>query len=309
MKSYSNIARLLYNSNWLILPSVHNSLVSQFVTIAKGSKRKATKGITPLDFNDEDYDEDDADSIDEDGITPIDRQNIDDVDADNDGDNDRDVVYTDPTSVIYVDGIIGKHLSSMETACGGVDLDDVCKQLKLASSDSNCKNIVLYFNTPGGTVTGVPEASALIKEIASSKPIYGYADNLCASAGMWLASQCTAFYVAPSATVGSIGVYNLCLDESLALADDGIKVNAFSAGKYKLSGASFKPMNDEEKAMFQADVDGIYAQFKLAFDGKNVADDDMQGQIFNGLEAVNKNLANGTLNCLDDILSILATTN
>lgn len=226
---------------------------------------------------------------------------------DNDSDSISLVSTPSNTALISIDGVIGKHLSMLETQCGGVDLDSVTSQLIAARDDTNIEYVVLYFNTPGGSVTGVAELGQLISDIANTKDVIGYADCMCASAGMWLASQCNAFYVAPSAQIGSIGVYCLLLDESVALANEGVKVNAISAGKYKLSGASFQPLTDDERAMFQSDIDKTYSAFKSAVLLKrDVADDDMQGQVFDGEVAVEKNLADGTLNSITDLMTLIS---
>lgn len=276
MKSLYRISNALYNQQWLILPTVHNSMVNQLESYMEGK----IKGISKADLLDDTGEED----------------------------NDVETSYKNGnTTVICVDGIIGKHLSSLDTMCGGVDVDTVSAQLKDALEDGNCNQIVMYFNTPGGTVTGVPELAQLISQVNKVKQVFGFADSLCCSAGMWLASQCGTFYCSPSATVGSIGVYSLLLDESRALDKEGITVNAISAGKYKLSGASFRPLTDEEKAMFQADVDKTYSQFKAAVTtNRDISDDVMQGQTFDGEDAVDNNLADGTLNSLEDLLGILS---
>jgi ClpP class serine protease len=48
---------------------------------------------------------------------------------------------------------------------------------------------VMLGDTPGGTVDGTPEFAVAIKN--SPKPVGWFADNLTASAGLWLASQCS----------------------------------------------------------------------------------------------------------------------
>jgi protease-4 len=209
-------------------------------------------------------------------------------------------------TIIVVDGIIGKHLGMLEVECGGCDLDTVSEQLDEAADDANIETIIMYFNTPGGTVCGVPELAAKIDEVTKKKKCIAYTDVLCASAGYYLASQCTAVFASPSSTIGSIGVYSIYLDETRAIEDAGIKVNAISAGKYKLTGASFKPMTDEERAMIQSDVDKIYNEFKLAVTSKReVVDDDMQGQVFDGVTAVSKNLVDGTVTSLKELVTFL----
>jgi capsid assembly protease len=265
------IENALFNQVWCIMPTVHNAMVKQLQSHYAKDVR--------------------ADLFDDSGEL----------------DDDKSLSIDVPSNValIQIDGVIGKHLSLLETQCGGVDVDAIASQLNIAAADTNIESICLYFNTPGGSVTGVSELAQLIAEIRETKDVIGYADCLCASVGMWLASQCTAFYCAPSAQIGCVGVYCLLLDESVALSNEGIKVNAISAGTYKLSGASFKPLTDDERAMFQADVNKTYAAFKSAIlSNRDVADSDMQGQVFDGDTAVAKGFCDGTLNSLQDAANI-----
>ena len=211
------------------------------------------------------------------------------------------------TRMIPVFGILGKHLDNMEMACGGCSIDRVSAMLSEADADPECARIIMAFHSPGGTVTGIPELAAKIKDVSSRKPIIAYTDGQCCSAALWLASQADTFLVSPSACVGSVGVYNLILDESRAMEMEGLKVQAVSDGKFKLTGAPFKPLNDEEKAMLQARVDGIGVAFRAALTAsREIAPEDMQGQTFTGLEAVAKGFADGLADDLDEVLEIAA---
>lgn len=274
MKSLIRIQETVYNKPWLILPSVHRNIQKQLENVLQG---KTQLPDMPMDDEDEEEEEEELSMVSDIGV-------------------------------ITIDGIIGKHLGMLETMCGGVDVDIVSEMLDELSEDPNINTIVMYFNTPGGTVTGVPELAEKIAEVAKTKQVIAYADVLCASAGYYLASQANAIYAAPSAELGSIGVYSIYFDESVALANEGIKVNAISAGKYKLMGAPFRPMTDEERAMLQKDVDEIYNQFKSAVTSKRpISDDDMQGQVFSNGDLITKNLIDGNINSLGELLDVLTT--
>lgn len=269
-KHYPRIERELFHSAWFVLPSVHNTLVKTFKAHIEGAKADVSEmeDLLQLEAND---------------------------------------LVTDPSiALINVEGIIGKRLSGLDIACGGCDLNNVSDAIDEAMANENVKTIVFYINSPGGTVTGVPELAEKISEISKVKNTIAYVDILCASAGYYLASQCNSILSAPSADLGSVGVYSLYLDETRALENEGLKVNAISAGKYKLSGASFKPMTDEERAMFQADVDKLYVAFKEAVTSKrNIKDEYLQGQCFTGEDLINFGFVDGFANSLDEVLFAL----
>lgn len=213
-----------------------------------------------------------------------------------------------PVAVIPIFGVIGKHLTLIETACGGVDLDGTADALSEAVRNPEVTSILLHFNSPGGTVTGTPELAARIKAAVSKKIVVAYSDNQMCSAAYWLASQCSAIYASQTADVGSIGVYLALLDESAALEKAGVKVNVIKAGKFKTAGAPFQPLTDEERALFQASVDSIYEKFTAAVTGQRpeVGSATMQGQSFDGEQAARNGLTDGVVDSLEEMLEMMA---
>lgn len=227
-----------------------------------------------------------------------------------DGDRDQYREFQTATgtiAVIPVHGILGKHLSSMEMACGGCSLDTLQSQLKTALNSPRISKVLLDINSPGGTVTGTPETARLIASVAAVKPVWAFTDADCCSGAMWLASQCTRVYSTESAELGSVGVRMVLLDYTKQLEEEGVKVNAISSGKYKLLGASFKPLTDEERDMLQTESDRIHAQFQQAVNAvREVSLANLQGQIYRGEEAAGIGLTDGTVQDLDEVLLMLA---
>lgn len=192
-------------------------------------------------------------------------------------------------AVITIGGIIGKHLSSLETMCGGCDLDDVEEQFDAAIADPSVSDIVLRFDSPGGTVPGVPELARRMRKRSTEagKGLYGFTDTLMASAAYWLASVCDMVACTPTATVGSIGVYCAFVDYSKAHEMDGVKVSLVKAGKFKDMGSSHRPLTDEELAIIQGEVDAIWAMFKADVQAgrPGVKSDAMEGLTYLGSQA------------------------
>lgn len=204
------------------------------------------------------------------------------------------VSYGGNIAVISVCGIIGKHLSAMETMCGGCSIEDIQDEYEAAIADQNVTDIVVCFDSPGGTVPGVPELATRMRAKAnlSGKSVYAFTDTLMASAAYWLASSCDYIACTPTATVGSIGVYCAFSDYSEAYKKEGIKINLIKAGKFKDMGSEHRPMTDEEQAMIQAEIDDIHAIFKadVKTGRPNVKDAALEGQTFMGQKAVEAGL-------------------
>ena len=213
--------------------------------------------------------------------------------------------------VVPVHGVCARYLSAMETDCGGLDLNDTEATLRGAQADPRVQGIVLHFNSPGGTVTGIPELASLIRTISETKPVIAFTDAQCCSAAYWLASACDSIVVTPTADVGSIGVYSALVDESAAWAQEGYKLELMKAGKHKAMGIPGLPLAPEDRALIQAEVDSIYAMFTAdvvanrARNGATVAEDTMQGQTFMGGSAVAVGLADRVVGSLTDLLAAL----
>ena len=157
----------------------------------------------------------------------------------------------------------------------------------------------------GGSVTGVPETGARIAALAQQKNVFAYTEGLCCSAAMWLASQADQIFSTSSAQMGSVGVYLALLDQTAALTQKGLKIETIKSGNLKAAGASWKPLEGNERAHLQAEVDQIGATFRAAVNAKRpqVSMDTMQGQSFFGERNLNEGLTDGIVSGLDEALA------
>lgn len=129
------------------------------------------------------------------------------------------------------------------------------------AADPSIDQIILDIDTPGGMVTGTQEAADAVWAARKKKPVIGLVNPLCASAGYWIASQCSSIVGVPSADIGSIGVFMCHYDCSAMLANAGIKPTYIFAGEYKVEGNSSEPLSAEGLAWFQSEVDQTYSDF------------------------------------------------
>lgn len=209
-------------------------------------------------------------------------------------------------AVIQICGPIGKRLTNFEKVCyGACDVDDVRKALDEASASHD--TIILSFDSPGGTVAGIPELASHINNLG--KHVIAYTDSLCASAAYWLASQASYVYAAPSASVGSIGVYSYFLDESQAYADAGFKPHLFTTGKFKGMGAPGIALTKDQKAYLQERVESIFAAFKTGVKStrKQLDEECCDGRVFDGDAALRMGLIDGFADSLADVVAAATT--
>lgn len=206
------------------------------------------------------------------------------------------------TAVITISGIIGKHLSGFEMDCGGYCLDQLETHLATAANDVRVERVLLYLDSPGGASTGVPEAAARVALFP--KPLVAYSDSQAASAAYWLMVGATEIWIAPSADVGSIGVYAAVVDESAAWAEAGWKMELMKAGDHKAAGIPGLPLAPADRALIQSQVDEIYAEFTGAVSASRAKATPavMQGQTFRGQRAIEAGLADALVPSLDEAL-------
>lgn len=148
-------------------------------------------------------------------------------------------------AVIPVVGTITQRAGMMTEWCGGTSTQQISAALAEALRDDAVGQILMEFDTPGGSVFGVAELGDEIHEAAKTKPVIGVANSLSASAGYWLMSQCSQAYVTPGGEVGSIGVWMAHEDWSKAMADSGVVTTMVSAGKFKVEGNPYEPLGED----------------------------------------------------------------
>ena len=205
-------------------------------------------------------------------------------------------------AIIPVKGVIGSGLTELEKMMDATDVEDIQEMLEDAERDPGVEVIIFNFDSPGGTVTGVPEMAARIREC--TKRTIGWTCKQSCSASMWLMSQCDEVFVSPSSVVGSIGVYIPIYDMKAAYAEEGITVDLIKAGWAKGAGYTGTSMTPEQRKLFQDDVDEMHKWFIMDIKAvRTYADEaDMQGQCWSGKKGAEKSLVSGLMNTFDDLL-------
>ncbi len=149
----------------------------------------------------------------------------------------------------------------------------LARDVTMLSKTPDVHAIIIAFDTPGGAVSGTPEAAAAVREATTRVPVYGVVEDLCASAGYYIASQCAEISAMESgAGIGSIGVRTLFVDYSRMLDKAGISYESITSSKFKDAGAPFKPLSAEYRALVQAEIDALHSDFVNAVaEGRNVS--------------------------------------
>ncbi len=190
---------------------------------------------------------------------------------------------------------------------GSTSTQQFCTTLRQLLADDTVGQILIDIDSPGGSVYGVAELADEIQCARPQKRIVAVANSLAASAAYWIGCSASEFYVTPGGEVGSIGVWQAHQDYSQALDEAGVKTTLISAGKFKVEGNPYSPLNDEAQSFMQSRVDEYYAAFtKAVARGRGVPISQVregmgQGRVLGAAAALAQNMVDG-IATFDDVL-------
>lgn len=205
--------------------------------------------------------------------------------------------------VVPLSGAIGYGIPAFDRATGGADLLEFRAELAKMAARPDVETILIHVDSPGGSVIGVQETADMVYGIRKSTVTY--ADAMMASAGFYIGSQSDRVLAAPSAIIGSVGVYTTRY--TYDVSRDGYTAELFRDGSLKADGVDGIPLTDEQRQHIQQQVAYIGAQFRQTVlrtrSGVSMAD--MQGQSFYGSQAAEKGMVTGLANSIEDVIAEL----
>ena len=155
-------------------------------------------------------------------------------------------------AIVSIEGVMQKQASSMSSGMGSTVL--ARRAIRSAAADPNIGCIMLRVSSPGGTSAGTQELYDDVAKAATQKPVFGFCDDLCASAGYWAISPTKKIFANEAALVGSIGTYAVVQDLSQAAEKDGVKVHVVKAGAFKGTGIAGTQVTEEQLSDIQRTV-------------------------------------------------------
>ena len=206
-------------------------------------------------------------------------------------------------AILNLDGVIAKRMNLLTDVSGGVSTQLLERDFIDALNRTDVESILLYVDSPGGTVDGTRELAYRIYDARGTKPIVAYTDGMIASAAYYIAAAADAIYISGDTTnVGSIGVVARHVDVSKAEEQIGIKTTEIYSGKYKRIASEYAPLSEEGRAYIQDQVDYIYNVFIndiARFRGLEITINEeggipwADGKIFIGHQALTAGLVDG----------------
>jgi len=189
--------------------------------------------------------------------------------------------------------------------------DRISKAFRDARNDSSIKAIVFRINSPGGSALASDIIWREVKLTTKVKPVIASMGDLAASGGYYIACAADNIVASPSTITGSIGVFGMLinvkqfLNQKLGITSDVARTNEHSDFPTIL-----RPMNNNEKAIMQFEVDKIYKTFiEHVAEGRNLdkkkVDEIAQGRVWTGADAIGLGLVD-TIGGLNVAIAIAA---
>jgi protease-4 len=168
--------------------------------------------------------------------------------------------YNSPVVLqINISGVIGDPMKLDTNTIRNILVDANRGFLK-----NRVKAILLYFNTPGGTVDDSDNIYRLLKAVKEKYkiPIYGYVEGLCASGGMYVSCAADKMYASPTSIIGSVGVImGPFFNVIEGLNRIGVTSQTITQGLDKDMMSPFRPWKPDEDASLRAIMSFSYQRF------------------------------------------------
>ncbi len=136
---------------------------------------------------------------------------------------------------------------------------DTLYELGRAEADPNIKGVLAYIDSPGG----YPAASEMISNgfKKTTLPVAALIIDTGASGAYLIATGADTIIASPFSNVGSIGVTSSYIDTTEHNKNEGLQFISLSTGKFKDSGNPNKPLTEEERALFERDLEITHGEF------------------------------------------------
>lgn len=169
--------------------------------------------------------------------------------------------FGDYIGVVKVEGTIQEQTgdSSLFALAEGYQHDTTMEYIDSMTEDNDNKGILLYVDSPGGTVYESAELYQKLEEYKTEtgRPIWGYMSHYAASGGYYISAAADRIYANSNTTTGSIGVIMSGFDMTGLYKKLGIEYFSITSGEYKDS----TQMTDEQIEIYQSQVDESYQEF------------------------------------------------
>ena len=169
------------------------------------------------------------------------------------------------------------------------------KEIERLRKDPSVRAVVVRINSLGGDVGTADAIARELDLVRRVKPVVISMGNSCASGGYYIATAGQYIYADATTYTGSIGVFFPKVDVSGALGRLGITVDEEDFGRRAGMRSWLRPMDEDELAAAQEDVEVVYGQFlgrvaKARAMTLEQADRVARGRVWSGVRGIEEGL-------------------
>jgi protease-4 len=216
----------------------------------------------------------------------------------------------DYIAVVKVVGTIQEQMTTgVFNADMGYQHNTTLEYIESLMYDSDNQGILLYVDSPGGTVYESEELYLKLKEYKEStgRPIWGYMAHYAASGGYMISMAADKIYANPNTTTGSIGVIMSGYDMTGLYEKLGIRYVSITSGANKDS----SKLTDEQIAIYQEQVDEYYTKFvNIVSEGRSMEAENVKkladGRVYTANQALNNALID-EISLYEDMTAVMSS--
>ena len=156
---------------------------------------------------------------------------------------------------------LGTHIARVSVT--GVMTEDrkLVEAVDALARDPSVPAVLLYVDSPGGTVGAGDSLHAALARVAAAKPVVAVMAGTAASAGYMISVAAQRIFGRASTLTGSIGVILETGDASGLLNRIGIDAEAITSGPLKDQPSFIRPLTPEGRTYLHDLVNSLYGQF------------------------------------------------
>jgi protease-4 len=218
------------------------------------------------------------------------------------------LTFGDAVAIVRVEGFIlpgeAPAPSPFGGNTGGAYSQQVMDHLDRANEDDDIKAIILFVDSPGGSVFASDEIALKVGEM--EKPIIAGMGSLAASGGYYVSAPTDEIWASPHTLTCSIGVISQFLNFEQFAEEYGVTTITVKSGQFKDTGNPFREFTEADEALWQAIVDEAYTAFvQVVADGRGMNEEAVRaladGRVCTGRQAQGMGLVD-SLGYLPDII-------
>ncbi|MEE3207226.1 MAG: signal peptide peptidase SppA [Pseudomonadota bacterium] len=156
-----------------------------------------------------------------------------------------------------------KHSSIAQISINGLITTDQLRSEKIREMRKSDKiqALIVYFNSPGGTVVGGEQLFHSLDNFSKEKPLVVVMEEIATSAAYMAALSGSRIFASKGTITGSIGAIWQTAEITKLLDKMGITTEAIKSDQLKASPSPLEPMTEKSRALIKGAVDDAFQTF------------------------------------------------